>query len=234
MVVGTFLIINMFSILVAQRSRELALLRATRRLASTGEHLRAPRRPSSSGLVGFYSRHRSRVCARHRSQGALQRHRARPRCRRACRFAMRTVVVSYVVEVSRSPMAGRLSTGPIAPGGSCSIAGGCAMTSSIPESSLCRRLLVRWHRWWLAGIGPDDRRGPARRWAGPGFCCRSSAAGCWWIRIGVSLTSTLIGADPSWSGSASSTAACSGPSASSPPRTRCETRAAPPPRRARS
>ena len=51
LVVGTFLIINTFSILVAQRSRELALLRAMGALAGRSTD-RCSSRRSSVGLFG--------------------------------------------------------------------------------------------------------------------------------------------------------------------------------------
>ena len=77
LVVGAFLIVNTFSILVAQRSRELALLRALGASRGAGHPVR-PARGARARLRGRHHRARDRGAARDRHPVRLRDVRARP------------------------------------------------------------------------------------------------------------------------------------------------------------
>ena len=94
--VGAFLIVNTFSILVAQRSRELALLRAigaSRRQVARSVLVEAVGRRADR--VG--RRHRPGLRARRGHQAALRPGRARPQLGNGLVLRPRTVVVALVV-----------------------------------------------------------------------------------------------------------------------------------------
>ena len=100
LVVGIFLIINTFSILVAQRSRELALLRAmgaSRRQVNRSVLAEA----LAVGLRRLDGRARGRLPARARAALAVRRVRPRPEPRRRSRSPGRPSIWSYVVGLVR-------------------------------------------------------------------------------------------------------------------------------------
>ena len=225
--VGSFIIYNTFSIIVAQRSRELALLRA---LGASGKQVTRFGRGGGvrrrAALVG--ARARPRCARRHRAAEPAGRVRVRAARREAPVILARTVIVALVAGTvvtfvsALSPARRAARVPPVA-----------AMRDSAVDrhewrASLPRRWSARGHRHHPRRTRPVRRRELRRRtgWRGrrgrrrgvPGVRrrrdaepvgrrvrCRGSSAGC---RRGC--------------------AACR---ECSPARTRCATPAAPPPPR---
>ena len=111
--VGAFLIVNTFAMLVAQRSRELAMLRAIG--ASRGQ---VTGTVIAEALVIGADRLDPRPAARHRRRrgnplrlSAPRRSRSRPR---RCRSAPATIIACYVIGIGcrRSPRRTRRPAGP--------------------------------------------------------------------------------------------------------------------------
>ena len=223
LVVGAFIIVNTFSILVAQRSRELALLRA----------LGASRRQVtwSVQLEAFVARHarldhrpRPGCPARHGSAGALRPVRAGP-VRQPLVFSPRTVVASYVVGVLVTMAAAYFParrTGRISP------VQALSDDIALPETSIRRRLLLG---LLLAagGLGLARRSAPSRRPPAAGLRRRRRPR----RPAGVASASPVISRPLLRRRGAASSGAVRHGRRRSPARTRCATRGArrPPPRR---
>ena len=169
LVVGTFLILNTFSIIVAQRTRELALFRAL-----GASRRRSPARCWWRRWSSDWSAPRSGCCSvsalAARAEGAVRGDRHRPGRGRP------GLPVANGGRRLRGRCAGdparRVPAGPARPPG-CRRSRRCATTSSIPESSM-RRRLIGGAALTAVGAGADDvgaglRRRPAaagRRGAG--------------------------------------------------------------------
>ena len=226
LVVGAFLIVNTFSILVAQRSRELALLRALGASQAAGDPLGAAR--------GVRAR-RARLDARARPRRAAGDGDPR-RCSRTFGldlsgqpliFAPRTVIAAYAVGDRRDD-GGGLAAGPADRAGSRRCRR-CATTSRCPSprcaAGCCSGVVLIAVGVAARGPRPVRRRGPARRLVRR--------------RRGARRPARRHGGQPGDQPPvparrpARPTRGCSAPSATWPARTRCATRGAPPPPRRR-
>jgi len=183
MVVGTFLIINTFSILVAQRSRELALLRAmgaSKRQVNTSVLLEAfvvGVLGSTAGVALGYLLAiglKSLFGAIGLDLGGA-----------GMPLQGRTVVVSYVVGVTVTVAAAYL---PARRAGSVSPVEAMRDDASVPESSLRRRM---WTGASMVGAGVVLMAMGRAGVAGQGLAL--TGLGMLVILVGVSLASTVLG-----------------------------------------
>jgi putative ABC transport system permease protein len=183
MVVGTFLIINTFSILVAQRSRELALLRAmgaSRRQVNTSVLLEAFIVGLSGSTAGVGLGYLLAIGLKSLF-GAIGLDLGEA----GMPLRIRTVVVSYVVGVTVTVAAAYL---PAHRAGRVSPVAAMRDDASVPDSSLWRRM---WSGASMVAGGVVLMAAGRADVAGQGLAL--TGLGMLVILIGVSLASTLIG-----------------------------------------
>ncbi len=178
LVVGAFLIVNTFSILVAQRSRELALLRAlgaSRRQVTRSVLLEA----FVVGVVGSTLGLGLGLLLAMAIRALFAQVRPRPVRHSRSIFAPRTVLAAYVVGHRRHDGRG-LAAGPPTAGSRRSQA--LRDDVALPESSIRRRLLV--------GARADRGRRGGRWWS----ACSLDVphCGCW---VGGGILVVLLGVD---------------------------------------
>lgn len=182
MVVGTFLIVNTFSILVAQRSRELALLRAlgaSRRQVNLSVLLEALLIGLFGATVGIGFGYLLALGLK-ALFGAFGLD-----LTATMSLELRTIVVSYVVGVTVTLLAAYL---PARRAGRVAPVEAMREDVSLPESAVHRRMLLG-AVMVLVGIGAMV----AGRLQGGGWGLAALGLGMLSILVGVSLTAAVIG-----------------------------------------